>query len=68
MVRMQPLGPLTIPAGRSLVLEPGGVHVMLGGIKPTVSPGDSLSLTLKFDGRDDVTVAAPVRSYASEEQ
>jgi protein SCO1/2 len=66
MVRMQPVGSLTIPPGKTLTLEPGGLHVMLSGIERPLAPGDSVTLTLSFEGRGDVTVVAPVRPYGEE--
>ncbi len=61
MVRMQPVGPLTIPPGKTLTLEPGGLRLMLTGIKRPLAPGDSVTLTLTFEGQGDVPVVAPVR-------
>lgn len=66
MMRMQPAGPLTIAPGKSITLESGGYHLMLNGFSRPISPGDSLTLTLKFANQGDAKVVAPVRSYAEE--
>ncbi|HEU4647880.1 MAG TPA: SCO family protein [Gemmatimonadales bacterium] len=66
MMKMQPAGPLSIAPGKSVTLESGGYHLMLNGFARPVSPGDSLTLTLKFANQGDVKVVAPVRSYAEE--
>lgn len=63
MVHMQPAGPLPIAAGDSVVLAPGGRHLMLelSGGAPAV--GDSLPLTLRFARSGEVHVRLPVRAY-----
>ena len=63
MVHMQPAGPLPIAAGDSVVLAPGGRHLMLelSGAAPAV--GDSLPLTLRFARGGEVRVRLPVRAY-----
>jgi protein SCO1/2 len=66
VVRMQPVGSLTIPPGKSVTLEPGGLHLMLNGITRPLAPGDSVTLTLSFEGKGDVKVVAPVRSYGED--
>jgi copper(I)-binding protein len=66
MMRMQPAGPLTIAPGKSITLETGGYHLMLNGFSRPISPGDSLTLTLKFANQGDAKVVVPVRSYAEE--
>ena len=52
---------LEIGAGETLVLEPGGAHIMLENLPAPVSAGDSISLTLQFEHWGDRTVQAQVR-------
>jgi len=52
MARMRPVATLKIAAGRSLELKPGGYHVMLEGLKKPLVKGDSVPLTLVFEGAD----------------
>jgi periplasmic copper chaperone A len=49
-----------IPAGGTLVLKPGGKHVMLLGLVKPLAPGDSIDLTLNFEGSDPISLAVPV--------
>ncbi|MFV0309168.1 MAG: copper chaperone PCu(A)C [Desertimonas sp.] len=51
-----------IPAGGTLVLEPGGNHLMLMDIDPATFPDDVVEVTLEFDGADPITVEAEVRA------
>jgi len=67
VVRMEPTGPLAIAPGDSLVLAPGGLHVMLEltGSNPP-RKGDSLPLTLRFSHAGSLTVTLPVKAYEDE--
>jgi copper(I)-binding protein len=49
-----------IPAGGVLELKPGGKHVMLLGLVKPLAVGDSLDLTLNFEGSDAITLTVPV--------
>ena len=63
VMRMRPAGEgLEIPAGGQVTLEPGGYHLMLIGLKAPLSEGDSVPLTLVFDGGARVETALTVRA------
>lgn len=49
-----------IPAGGILELKPGGKHVMLLGLAKPLAVGDSLDLTLNFEGSEPITLTVPV--------
>ena len=49
-----------IPAGGALELKPGGKHVMLLGLTKPLAVGDSIDLTLNFEGGDPITLTVPV--------
>lgn len=53
-----------IPAGGSLVFAPGGVHLMLRGLRETLDEGDELPLLLEFAHAGTIEVKVPVRSSA----
>lgn len=54
---MQPIeGGLLIPAGQSVVLEPGGNHLMLMMLTGDLVAGQEISVTFDFDGAEDLTV------------
>jgi len=57
-------GGLALPAGGQLVFEPGGLHVMLMGVDPVPSPGETVPVTLVFERAGEVPVLARVVSYA----
>lgn len=45
----------------SLVMKPGGLHVMLLQLTRRLSPGDTVPLILRFSSGDSVRVNVPVR-------
>lgn len=59
VMKMRPLAAVNIPAGQPIALAPGGVHVMLIGLKSPLKPGQSFPLTLTFAkaGKRTVDVA-----------
>jgi copper(I)-binding protein len=58
--RMEMLPPLVINQGEQVVMQPGGIHVMLGGLTPEYKIGDTLRLTLTFARAGQIRIAAPV--------
>lgn len=59
-------GGLPIEAGGSLVLSPGGTHLMLVGLKDVPGAGEDILLTLEFDRAGPVDVLVPVSSVGSD--
>lgn len=60
VMRMRQLASLTIPAGESVSLQPGGLHLML--FKLQLPLAEPLPLTLCFDDGECQTVSAEIRS------
>ena len=59
VMRMRPLAAIDIPAGQTVTLSPGGMHIMLLGLTQPLHQGQSFPLTLSFEhaGPLQVTVA-----------
>jgi copper(I)-binding protein len=55
---------LPVEAGASLVLEPGGAHLMLVGLEDALKAGEELVLTLEFANAGAVDVVVPVSATA----
>lgn len=51
-----------IPAGESIHLEQGGLHIMLIQLQHAVSSGDQIELTLHFARAGDLPVQVPVKT------
>ncbi|HEX6959043.1 MAG TPA: DUF1775 domain-containing protein [Ferrovibrio sp.] len=59
-MRMRPVDGVPIPAGGTALLQPGGYHVMMIGLKHPLKQGDHFPLTLTFEKAGTVTVDVPV--------
>ena len=60
--RMRAVERISIAAGDTTVLKPGGLHVMLLGLKKPLVEGDTIALTLHFGQAEPVTVTVPVKA------
>jgi copper(I)-binding protein len=56
---------ILIPAGGSVVLKPGGYHVMYMGLLETIPVGSTIALTLEFSNGSTLTVEAVAREIAN---
>jgi periplasmic copper chaperone A len=63
-MKMEQQESVAIPAGAALELKPGSYHVMFIGLTKDLDVGDEVTLTLHFDGYDDVTLTIPVQDAA----
>jgi periplasmic copper chaperone A len=61
MMQMRRIERIELPAGESVALAPGGLHVMLIGLTEPLAPGMDVPLTLLFDDGTRAEVTAPVR-------
>ena len=59
--RMRPHESLVIPPGKSVKLEPGGLHVMLHGVSHSLAPGASVPLVLRLANGTSLQIVALVR-------
>ena len=48
VMRMRPAGPLEIPPGRSVTLDPSSLHIMFTGLKRGLRKGETVPGTLTF--------------------
>jgi hypothetical protein len=64
VMRMRPVDAVEVPAGGEAVLEPGGLHVMLIGLKAPLEEGDSFALRLVFEDAGEVEVVTTIEDIA----
>lgn len=57
---------LVIPPGKTMALQPGGLHVMLSGFKKSPLVGQTVPLVLVLSNGATVPVAAVVRSLGAQ--
>lgn len=62
MMTMAPLKDVAIPAGGRVEFKPGGKHVMLFDISPSVRVGGTIPLRLSFADGKTIEVNAAVRA------
>lgn len=66
VMKMRPVeGGLEIPAGGTVTLKPGGVHVMLVNLKHQLEPGKMVELTLKFEKAGTLGVELPIAAIGA---
>jgi len=63
MVMRPKEGGITIPAGGSATLEPGGDHIMLMELTGPIAAGDVVTLTLTFGSGETLTVEATAKDF-----
>lgn len=56
-------GGLTIPAGSTRVLEPGGEHLMLMGVEELLA-GDDIEIHLTLESQEQVSFSATIRDFS----
>ena len=64
VMRMRPVDVLDIPAGATVAMSPGGLHIMLTGLKKPLGKGDKLRATLLFEKSPPLRAVIPVISSA----
>ncbi|MCK0166046.1 copper chaperone PCu(A)C [Jannaschia sp. S6380] len=53
-------GGIAVPAGETVYLQPGGLHLMLMGLSEPLTAGEAYEMTLTFAEAGDVVVEFPV--------
>ncbi len=53
---------IALPAGKTVVLQPGGLHIMLMGLKKPLEFGQTYPMTLKFKNAPEQTVTIHVNN------
>ncbi|MGG7507528.1 copper chaperone PCu(A)C [Plantibacter sp. YIM 135249] len=64
MMMRQKKGGFAIKPGDTLLLEPGGAHLMLIGLTQPIMPGDQLQFTLSFSDGSERDFTAPAKAFA----
>lgn len=61
---MQPVDSVDLPAGETVVLEPGGYHIMLIDLVAPLEAGQEIEVTLTFENAGERTITVPVQDDA----
>jgi copper(I)-binding protein len=62
VMSMQQMQQIDVPAGESVALEPGGLHVMCIDRQAELTPGDHFPITLSFVNAGEIVVEAEIRA------
>jgi copper(I)-binding protein len=62
VMRMRPVQDIPVPAGETVELRPGGMHLMLIGLAAPLQQGGRVPLTLRFEHAGEVQVELIVES------
>jgi copper(I)-binding protein len=63
--RMSHLETLELPPGQAVTLAPGGMHLMLMGLREKLVEGESFPLKLRFEAAGEMSVEVPILGVAA---
>lgn len=63
-MKMRAVEGLDLPAGQLVELKPGSFHIMLMDLKKPLAAGETVDLTLVFEGRDKKRVEQEIKAEA----
>jgi copper(I)-binding protein len=66
VMRMRQVDAIELPNGKTVELKPGGLHLMLLGLKAPLKSGDKFPLTLRFEKAGEVTVTVNVEAAGAD--
>ena len=66
VMRMRQVDAIALPAGQSIELKPGGLHMMFIGLKAPLKAGAEFPLKLKFEKAGEVTVMVHVEEAGAD--
>ncbi|MFA7429661.1 MAG: copper chaperone PCu(A)C [Rhodospirillaceae bacterium] len=65
VMRMRQVEAIDVPAGQTVTLQPGGLHVMFMALKEPLAEGQTFDVMLTFEKAGAVTVPVTVRGVAA---
>ncbi|MCE8010476.1 copper chaperone PCu(A)C [Billgrantia desiderata] len=61
VMQMRKISEIVVPAGKSVTLAPGGLHMMLIGLTAPLEEGQPVEIELRFDTGESQQITAPVK-------
>jgi periplasmic copper chaperone A len=65
IMRMREVDGIDVPAGQTVQLKPGGLHIMFVGLTQTLKNGATIPLTLRFEKGGEVKVNMKVMNQTA---
>ena len=60
IMKMRPIDAINVPAKGMVMMKPGGLHIMLMGLKAQLKKGATLPLSLTFEKAGTVTIGVKI--------
>lgn len=67
MMKMRPIKAIEVKPGKPATLKPGGLHIILIGLKKPLIAGQTFPLRLRFEKAGEIPVDVTVRKTGPEE-
>lgn len=67
VMRMRPVEAIEVPAGQTVTLRPGGLHLMLVGLSQELREGGTVPVVLRFERAGEVRVELSVQAAGARE-
>ena len=67
-MEMHQLQSVPLEAGEEVTFEPGGLHIMLIGLKQDLKTGNEFEITLQFKNEAEIKVTIPVQDTPASEE
>jgi copper(I)-binding protein len=67
VMRMRAVEAIEVPAGQTVTLRPGGLHLMLIGLSRPLREGETVPVTLRFERAGEVRVDLAVQAAGARE-
>jgi hypothetical protein len=67
VMRMRAVEAIPVPAGETVALRPGGLHLMLVGLSRPLREGETVPVTLRFERAGEVRVELSVQPAGTRE-
>ena len=61
-MKMRRIPSLIIESGKSVILKPGGLHIMFIGLKDMLKDGNDFSFDLTFENGETQSLTLPIKS------
>ena len=68
VMEMHQLQSVPLKGGEEVTFEPGGLHIMLIGLKQDLKTGNEFEITLQFQDHPDLNVTIPVQDTPALEE
>lgn len=66
VMKMRPVDSIDLAPGSTVVLQPGGMHIMLMGLRAPLKKGQTLELRLTFEKSGGLKIAVPIAGVAAD--